>query len=121
MTKEQWMLYFYGIYPEGGTFFVLTILFLLFLFVNWVYIVPYRDIEGLKYKDLNYRPLIMVSIIYSFMFFIHLLVPPKNIAVAIIAAPYGVSMLENNASKINKLDEILDLSLDKVIMKLKDK
>ena len=73
--------------------------------------------EGVKFWDkFIYIKLSILLII------INILVPPKNIAVAMVAAPYAVQaaadLVDSNTTK--KISTIIDLSLDKAITKLKD-
>lgn len=137
MTTEQWLVYLYGIWPEGGptTFYtvwaVLAAVFLIVMLVN-IFIVYNDDPDSIyhfskslffKYKGyitvFTATPLVLIVL--------SSLVPDKRTMLYIIATPYAVESgktliesLNDETSKLYKLNQLLDASLDKALEHLKD-
>lgn len=142
MTQEQWLVYIWSIYPEGGWSFVWGIsLFLIgfILFLSWV---SYNDAErGDYYKEssryftntLWYRLgkwKVILPSIFATLLFLSSLVPNREGFMYILATPYvvdsGKSIIEDlkdENSKVFKLNKLLDKSLDKALqaMELEEK
>ena len=123
MTREQWLIYLYGIYPDKGFFglvFVIGFLLVIARILSPLHTAILDSDCEKNYTCLHHTLYTVRNIvIFAVLLLLASLTPSKKVAVAIFAVPYGVDMLENNNSKITKLDEILDLSLDKVISNLK--
>jgi len=137
MTTEQWLVYLYGIWPEGGptTFYVtwailatvslIVILVILFTGYNDD---PDSDQHFNKWLFPKYKgyiaaftvtPLVLI-VLSSF-------VPDKRTMLYIVATPYAVESgktliesLSDETSKLYKLNQLLDASLDKALEHLKD-
>ena len=146
MTNEQWLVYIYSIYPEGGfqafyvTAAVLCLAFILLLRVNYFdsiersfhpvtdkMFTPETKAEYLS--TLGYSKLGKLKfLIPSTLLFLTLLcnfVPNKNAFIYIIATPYlvdgaksTIDLLQDPTSKVYKINQLLDKGLDKALMEL---
>ena len=146
MTNEQWLIYLYGIYPEGGYQAFYVIAFILSTIIMLFFRADYCDTAKSTYnpttnerfttetkqeflKQTNFVKLgKLIYIVPSTFLFLAILcnfVPSKNAFVYIIAAPYVVDStkslvesLQDPTSKAYKINQILDKSLDKAITEL---
>ena len=121
MSKEQLLLYIYGIYPEGG---ISTNLLIVVFLVSLPMMFSYESRE--QYGSLrrenklfyqvwykHYKRLLIVS---SIIWIIGYFIPSKNVFIAITATPTIINSLENG--KLSKINKLLDLGLDKALDKL---
>jgi hypothetical protein len=114
---EILLVYLYGIYDsiaslvDGFAF-----LSIFSIFVNGVIGGVIKD-DVLHFKKYMY---IKTAI---FLVIVNVLIPPKEIAVAMVAAPTVVKTVNNivDSNRTAKMVSIIDLSLDKVIKKLEEK
>ena len=146
MTNEQWLIYLYSIYPDGGyqafyvCMFLLSIGFYIVIHMSYNGIIsktyhPERDekftVESKKeylentlwHKTKKYR--FVVLIFFLFLASICNFIPSKNAFIYIIATPYVVDgtksvieSLQDPTSKAYKLNQLLDKGLDKAIKEL---
>lgn len=137
MTQEQWLVYLYGIWPDGN----LSALWVFFLFSSvlgiaiW-WIVTISTFDDLRENSLNHysqspfkkcgKKVYIPIVVFSLLVVTSSLIPNKQTLLYIVATPYlvdsGVSIvqaLDNNTSKLYKLNKLLDTSLDKALLKLK--
>jgi hypothetical protein len=116
MTKEQWLLYLYSIYPTSGGIFLFFMLIGSALTIAWIPV----DVEYQEYMPTlkKWTKIYMISVLITFIFFS--LIPSKKMALAIYATPNVMEYIDDNKSKLMKIDELLDLSLDKAIKELKE-
>ena len=136
MTKEQWLVYLWSIYPDGGfTIFWFVCLgiigFLLFFtFLNFMdnggYNMPKEDKEDYLWTQLGWWKIAIPCILLLFILISHL-IPKREYFAYIIATPYvvesGKSIVETLSdpnSKLSKLNQIMDKVLNKVLDQLDD-
>lgn len=133
MTNEQWLVYLWSIYPNGGfqVFWVMclvvVILFLCFAAIGYFsYTGGYRYSEEEKntylWRKLGKLKIIMPSVLLLFIFLSNL-VPSREHFAYIIATPYVVDSgksivdsLNDPNSKLYKLNKMTDKALDKALI-----
>ena len=132
MTNEQWLVYLWSIYPNGGfqVFWVMC-LALVFLFLCFAAIgyfsdtIVYRYTEEEKntylWRKLGKWKVIVPSVLLLFIFLSNL-VPSREHFAYIIATPYVVESgksivdsLNDPSSKLSKLNQMTDKALDKAL------
>ena len=132
MTNEQWLVYIWSIYPNGGfqvfwvICLVLVVLLLTFTAINY-----FSDTSGYRYSEeekntylwrkLGKWKIIMPSVLLLFIFLSNL-VPSREHFAYIIATPYVVESgksivdsLNDPSSKLSKLNQMTDKALDKAL------
>ena len=138
MTNEQWLVYLWSIYPNGGfqVFWVISLVLVLFflLFIATGY---FSDTSGWRasrytetekdaylWRKLGKWKLIVPSVLLLFIFLSNL-VPSREHFAYIIATPYvvesGKSIVESlndPSSKLSKLNQMTDKALDKALIYL---
>ena len=138
MTKEQWLVYLWSIYPQGGfQIFWVACLAMVFLFLCFTAVSFFTDTSGWRasrytevekdtyvWRKLGKWKVIVPSVLLSFIF-ISNLVPSREHFAYIIATPYVVESgksivdsLNDPTSKLSKLNSIMDKGLDKVLEEL---
>ena len=125
MTKEQWIIYLYGIYPEGGwkaLWTILLVCFLLFILIIFaIHNVDKQNGESSTlWEELPKQLKIIPIIVLSILIFLSNLVPNKNVFLALVATPTVVKYIKHtlNNDRLKKIDKLFDITLDKM---LKDK
>lgn len=133
MTKEQFLVYLWSIYPTGGFTIFYIIFLVVFLFILGIFYINYSDDRNSKsddkLKEYGWRKLgklkLIIPSFFIFLLFICQLVPSRDNFLLIIATPYvvdsGKSILESLAdptSKAYKINELTNKSLDIAIKKL---
>ena len=138
MTQEQWLVYLWSIYPNGGfqVFWVMCLCVVVgFLFMAAVNF--FSNTNGYRYSEeekdtylwrqIGKWKVIVPSVLLSFIFFSNF-VPSREHFAYIIATPYVVESgksivdsLNDPASKLYKLNSIMDKGLDKVLDELTKK
>lgn len=138
MTQEQWLVYIWSIYPNGGfqVFWVMSLVLVLGL-LTFAAASFFSDTGGYRYTEeekntylwrkLGKYKVIVPSVLLSFIFLSNL-VPSREHFAYIIATPYVVESgksivdsLNDPASKLYKLNSIMDKGLDKVLDELTKK
>ena len=135
MTNEQWLVYLWSIYPNGGfqVFWVisLTLVVVLLTFAGASY---FSDTGGYRYseeekntylwKKLGKWKIIIPSVLLVLIFLSNL-VPSREHFAYIIATPYVVESgksivdsLNDPNSKLSKLNQMTDKALDKALIYL---
>lgn len=132
MTNEQWLVYIWSIYPNGGfqVFWVISLIMVLALLTlaaaNY-----FSDTGGYRYSEekkntylwrkLGKYKIIMPSVLLLFIFLSNL-VPNREHFAYIIATPYViesgksiVDSLNDPSSKLSKLNQMTDKALDKAL------
>jgi Na+/melibiose symporter-like transporter len=121
MTKEQWFLYLYSIYPDRGfiVFMIIIIgLIALVFFLTKIHDSHNEEKEKAQNNAEKFaRKYFYVSIV---IIAILMLLPSKKMAVAIYFTPDVIKYLDSNNTKLDKIDDILDLAIDKAIKNLKE-
>ena len=135
MTNEQWLVYIWSIYPNGGfqvfwvMCLVLVVALLTFTAINY-----FSDTSGYRYSEeekntylwrkLGKWKIIVPSVLLLFIFLSNL-VPSREHFAYIIATPYVVESgksivdsLNDPNSKLYKLNKMTDKALDKALMYL---
>lgn len=135
MTKEQWLVYLWSIYPDGGfqVFWVICLCVVaVFLFIAAVSF--FLDTNGYRYSEeekdtylwrqLGKWKVIVPSVLLLFIFLSNL-VPSREHFTYIIATPYVVESgksivdsLNDPSSKLSKLNQMTDKALDKALIYL---
>ena len=138
MTQEQWLVYIWSIYPNGGfqVFWVMCLCVVaVFLFIAAASF--FSDTNGYRYSEeekdtylwrqLGKYKVIVPSVLLLFIFLSNL-VPNREHFAYIIATPYVVESgksivdsLNDPTSKLHKLNSIMDKGLDKVLEELNKK
>ena len=135
MTNEQWLVYLWSIYPNGGfqVFWVISLIMVLAL-LTLVAASFFSDTGGYRYSEeekntylwrkLGKWKIIMPSVLLLFIFLSNL-VPNREHFAYIIATPYVVESgksivdsLNDPSSKLSKLNQLTDKALDKALMYL---
>ena len=135
MTKEQWLVYLWSIYPNGGfqVFWVISLIMVLAL-LTLAAASFFSDTSGYRYSEeekntylwrkLGKWKIIMPSVLLSFIFLSNL-VPSREHFIYIIATPYVVDSgksiiesLQDPNSKLSKLNQMTDKALDKALVYL---
>ena len=135
MTQEQWLVYIWSIYPNGGfqVFWVISLIMVLAL-LTLAAASFFSDTSGYRYSEeekntylwrkLGKWKIIMPSVLLSFIFLSNL-VPSREHFIYIIATPYVVDSgksivdsLQDPNSKLSKLNQMTDKALDKALMYL---
>lgn len=130
MTKEQWLVYLWSIYPNGGfTFFwvISLFLFMCLLLISGINYYSYYNNSDSLWQKMGKWKIIIPSVLLVFIF-ISNLVPKREYFAYIIATPYVVDSgkgivesLQDPNSKLSKLNSIMDKGLDKIINELDNK
>ena len=129
MTNEQWLVYLWSIYPNGEFMFlwVITLLFFIALmgFFAASHFDGYENKHTVWYKMGKWK-IIIPSVLLMFIF-ISNLVPKRDHFLLIIATPYAVEAgktltesLNDPTSKMFKLNQLVDKSLDKMLKQLSE-
>ena len=132
MTNEQWLVYIWSIYPNGGfqVFWVISLIMVLAL-LTFTAINYFSDTSGYRYSEeekntylwrkLGKWKIIMPSVLLLFIFLSNL-VPNREHFAYIIATPYVVESgksivdsLNDPNSKLSKLNQMTDKALDKAL------
>ncbi len=135
MTQEQWLVYIWSIYPNGGfqVFWVISLILVLAL-LTFAAISYFSDIGEYRYSEeekntylwrkLGKWKIIIPSVLLLFIFLSNL-VPSREHFAYIIATPYVVESgksivdsLNDPSSKLSKLNQMTDKALDKALMYL---
>lgn len=141
MTQEQWLIYIWSIYPNGGfqVFWVISLVLVvaLLIFTATSYFsdtsgwraTRYTETEKNTYlwRQLGKWKITIPSVLLLFIFLSNL-VPSREHFAYIIATPYVVESgksivdsLNDPTSKLYKLNSIMDKGLDKVLEELNKK
>ena len=129
MTNEQWLVYLWSIYPNGGfifTWFTLLICFAVFIaFAAVLHFDGYED-ETTVWSKLGKWKIAIPSILVLFIL-ISYLVPKRDHFLLIIATPYAVEAgksladsLNDPTSKMFKLNQLVDKGLEKMLKELSE-
>ena len=137
MTNEQWLVYIWSIYPNGGfqvfwvMCLVLVVALLTFTAINYFsdisgYIYSEEEKDTYLWRKLGKWKVIVPSVLLLFIFLSNL-VPNREHFVYIIATPYVVESgksivdsLNDHSSKLSKLNQMTNKALDKALMYLDD-
>ena len=127
MTKEQWLVYIWSIYPQGGyqmfwsVSLIISVGFIAILYA--VYTVDYDNNSAwIKLGKWKLFPLFFLV-----MAFLSNFVPSRDNFMYIVATPYVVDSgkslidsLQDENSKLYKINQIMDKSLEKVLKNLNE-
>ena len=132
MTQEQWLVYIWSIYPNGGfqVFWVMCLILVLGLLVfsaasffsdTGGYRYSEKDKDTYLWRQLGKYKVIVPSVLLLFIF-LSKLVPNREHFIYIIATPYVVDSgksiiesLQDPNSKLSKLNKMTDKALDKAL------
>ena len=129
MTNEQWLVYLWSIYPNGGFLHLWITLLVLFvagiMFASIFHFNGYTEQKTL-WTTLGKWKIIIPSILVLFIF-LSLLVPKRDHFLLILATPYAVEAgksladsLNDPTSKMFKLNQLVDKSLEKMLKELSE-
>ena len=129
MTNEQWLVYLWSIYPNGGFIHLWVVLLVVFaagiLFIGIIHHEGDRD-ETTMWSKIGKWKVIIPSILVLFIF-LSLLVPKRDHFLLIIATPYAVEAgktitdsLNDPTSKMFKLNQLVDKSIEKMLKELSE-
>ena len=124
MTNEQWLVYLWSIYPNGGFMHLWIVLLVLFttgiMFASIFHFNGYTEQKTL-WSILGKWKIIIPSILVLFIF-ISYLVPKRDHFLLILATPYAVEAgksladsLSDPTSKMFKLNQLVDKGLEKML------
>lgn len=131
MTNEQWIVYLYTIWPDGGFSLLFLLGFLFSLAITGVvsgYSADYdsKDPNSSWYKEkapikVHKKKLIAFPAIFALLLALSNFVPDKKGFLLLVSTPYLVEGTKSiiGSDKVTKFSEIIDLSLDKAINELK--
>ena len=131
MTNEQWLVYLWSIYPNGGFMHLWVVLLVLFtsgiMFAGIFHFGEYRDgNENSVWSKIGKWKIIIPSILVLFIF-LSLLVPKRDHFILILATPYAVEAgksladsLNDPTSKMFKLNQLVDKGLEKMLKELSE-
>ena len=132
MTNEQWLVYIWSIYPNGGfqlfwvMCLVLVVALLTFTAINYFsdtsgYIYTEEEKNTYLWRKLGKYKVIVPSVLLLFIFLSNLF-PNREHFIYIIATPYVVDSgksiiesLQDPNSKLSKLNQMTDKALDKAL------
>ena len=131
MTNEQWLVYLWSIYPNGGFIHLWVVLLVLFtsgiMFASLFHFGEYRDgNENTVWSKIGKWKIVIPSILVLFIF-LSLLVPKRDHFILILATPYAVEAgksladsLNDPTSKMFKLNQLVDKGLEKMLKELSE-
>ena len=129
MTNEQWLVYLWSIYPNGGFIQIwatlLTVFAIGMALIAAIHFDGYED-ETTVWSKLGKWKIVIPSILVLFIF-LSLLVPKRDHFLLIIATPYAVEAgksladsLNDPTSKMFKLNQLVDKGLEKMLKELSE-
>ena len=129
MTNEQWLVYLWSIYPNGGFLHLWITLLVLFvagiMFASIFHFNGYTE-EKTLWSTLGKWKIVIPSILVLFIF-LSLLVPKRDHFLLILATPYAVEAgksladsLNDPTSKMFKLNQLVDKGLEKMLKELSE-
>ena len=129
MTNEQWLVYLWSIYPNGGFMHLWIVLLILFttgiMFASIFHFNGYTEQKTL-WSILGKWKIIIPSILVLFIFLSNL-VPKRDHFLLIMATPYAVEAgksladsLNDPTSKMFKLNQLVDKGLEKMLQELSE-
>ena len=129
MTNEQWLVYIWSIYPNGEFIQIWSVLLVLFatgVMMAAVFHFNGDEDEDTLWSKLGKWKVIIPSILVLFIF-LSQLVPKRDHFLLIIATPYAVEAgksladsLNDPTSKMFKLNQLVDKSLEKMLKELSE-
>ena len=129
MTNEQWLVYLWSIYPNGG--FMITWLILLVGFTAFILYTAVLHFDGYEDETTLWSKMgkwkIRIPSILVLFIFLSLLVPKRDHFILILATPYVVEAgksladsLDDPTSKVFKLNQLVDKGLEKMLKELSE-
>ena len=129
MTNEQWLVYLWSIYPNGGFMHLWIVLLVLFttgiMFASIFHFNGHTEQKTL-WSILGKWKIIIPSILVLFIF-LSLLVPKRDHFLLIMATPYAVEAgksladsLSDPTSKMFKLNQLVDKGIEKMLKELSE-
>ena len=129
MTNEQWLVYLWSIYPNGTLvqiWIVLLILFAVSMMMLATFHFDKYASEKTLWSKMGKWKIAIPSILVLFIF-LSLLVPKRDHFILILATPYAVEAgksladsLNDPTSKMFKLNQLVDKSLEKMLKELSE-
>ena len=129
MTNEQWLVYLWSIYPNGGfiqLWGVLLVLFATGLMMAAIFHFNGYTEQKTLWSILGKWKIIIPSILVLFIF-LSLLVPKRDHFILILATPYAVEAgksladsLNDPTSKMFKLNQLVDKGIEKMLKELSE-
>lgn len=129
MTNEQWLVYLWSIYPNGGytiIYGIMLILSLLILILSYTTYLDAVNSDNILEKTLWVmlgKWKIIIPFTLCTLLVISNLIPSKQNFMYIVATPYVVDTgksiiesLQDPTSKAYKINQIMDKTLDKAIV-----
>jgi len=128
MTNEQWLIYLYGIWPNGGFTAVYWTLLIIISIPSGIAAADYNKDKA--YYDSRRTPHLWVTmkskaiksmIVLSMLVIVSNLIPDKKTMLLLTATPTIMQSLNSNDGKLHRIDQIIDKALIKANKLLKDK
>ena len=106
MTKEQFIIYIYGIYPGGGLSILVSALFIFYFGVKTLFCIDHKAHreEGKTYSEYM-KPVKVASFFLAIILTVGYIIPSKNTFLAIVATPSLVKSLEDKEVDILPTNE----------------
>ena len=129
MTNEQWLVYLWSIYPNGGFMHLWIVLLVLFttgiMFASIFHFNGYTE-QNTVWSKIGKWKIVIPSILVLFIF-LSLLAPKRDHFLLILATPYAVEAgksladsLSDPTSKVFKLNQLVDKGLEKMLKELSE-
>ena len=129
MTNEQWLVYLWSIYPNGGFIHLWVVLLVVFavgiLFIGIIHHEGDRD-ETTMWSILGKWKIVIPTLLVLFIF-LSQLVPKRDHFILILATPYAVEAgksladsLNDPTSKMFKLNQLVDKGIEKMLKELSE-
>jgi len=111
MTQEQFILYIYGIYPEGGFTITVVLLSVIMLFA-WLPITEGGTEFNKSYTAWK-KIAIPLFIITAITVVLSTIIPDKKTFLLLVATPTIIESYTEKGGKLNRLDSLIDKALKK--------
>ena len=136
MTNEQWIIYFYEVYPNGLLMIAFIITTTLLIIISLRSYFDYQDDLGnasktnaitqeYKNKTLLFQvlkiPTRIIGIITIILIVFMSLLPSKDVFLALMTTPTIIKSSQKEGDKLNRIDSIINKVLEKPEKVLKDK
>lgn len=129
MTNEQWLVYLWSIYPNGGFMHLWVVLLILFATgITYAGIFHFNgdEDEDTVWSKMGKWKIVIPSILVVFIILSYL-VPKRDHFILILATPYAVEAgksladsLNDPTSKMFKLNQIVDKGLEKMLQEMSE-
>ena len=128
MTQEQWLIYLYSIWPDGGFRVTYTVLLIFITVFSAMAFLSYLDDQKYydKYPDkslwLKFKAIYKTTMaVLLTLVILSSLIPDKKTFLLLVATPSIQTSLVDSNGKLHKINSIIDKALTKADKLLEDK